>query len=84
MRDSLKSDKKIHMEAYQRIQNQNVQLLRDINILRKMESNILIQRETYDQLKNRTDKMRVAYLQSNEDDELLQSNEEETFIQEEI
>ena len=44
----------------------------------------MIQRETYDQLKNRTDKMRVAYLQSNEDDELLQSNEEETFIQEEI
>ncbi len=62
MRDSLKNDKKIHMEAYQRIQSQNVQLLRDINILRKMESNILIQRETFDQLRIKTEKMRQTAL----------------------
>ena len=47
MRKSLKKGKQIHADAYQRIQGQNVILLRDINTLRKDEVNILLQKELY-------------------------------------
>jgi len=47
MRDSLKKGKQIHADAYSRIQGQNVSLLRDINIMRKEEVNILLQKEMY-------------------------------------
>ena len=42
LRDALKKGKKFHQESYQRIQTQNVLLLRDINILRKEEVSILL------------------------------------------
>ena len=50
MRSSLKKGKQIHADAYQRIQGQNVMLLRDINILRKEEVNILLQKEMFTKL----------------------------------
>ena len=47
MRISLRKGKQIHADAYQRIQGQNVILLRDINTLRKEEVNILLQKEMF-------------------------------------
>ena len=53
-RGTLKQNKKRHAENYQRIQSQNVMLLRDINILRKEEVSILLQKEMYQKLNNWT------------------------------
>jgi len=47
LRLALKKGKRSHAEAYQRIQSQNVMLLRDINILLKEEVNIILQREMF-------------------------------------
>ena len=76
LRDALKKGKKFHQESYQRIQTQNVMLLRDINILRKEEVSILLQREMYQRLITWT-KARLGWnnRQGQDDDELMETSD---------
>lgn len=75
MRLSLKKGKQIHTEAYKRIQDQNVQLLRDINSLRKEEVNILLQKQMYSKLYTWTKSRIGPSNHVNEDDELMETSD---------
>ena len=74
-RGTLKQNKKRHAENYQRIQSQNVMLLRDINILRKEEVSILLQKEMYQKLNNWTRARLGQNQQGIEDDELMETSD---------
>ena len=76
MRISLKKGKQIHADAYQRIQGQNVILLRDINTLRKEEVNILLQKEMFKKLSSWTKiRLNTVPMSNGEDDELMEVND---------
>ena len=76
MRKSLKNGKKRHADAYQRIQGQNVILLRDINEKRKEEVNILLQKEMYLQLYSWTRaRLNTVPMGNGEDDELMETSD---------
>lgn len=49
-RKRLKNGKMIHADAYKRIQKDNVDLIKDINALRRDEVNILMQKEMFKKL----------------------------------
>ena len=76
MRISLRKGKQIHADAYQRIQGQNVILLRDINTLRKEEVNILLQKEMFKKLSSWTKiRLNTVPMSNGEDDELMEVND---------
>ena len=72
MRISLKKGKQIHADAYQRIQSQNVMLLRDINSLRKEEGIIMMEQAKYSKLESWTRARLVGGRRGQEDDELME------------
>ena len=72
MRTSLKKGKQIHADAYQRIQSQNVMLLRDINSLRKEEGIIMMEQAKYSKLESWTRARLVGGRRGQEDDELME------------
>ena len=74
-RGTLKQNKKRHAENYQRIQSQNVMLLRDINILRKEEVSILLQKEMYQKLNSWTRARLGQNMQGVDDDELMETSD---------